>query len=1061
MSIGPSPKLYCLIAGCFLTFLGFLWLQALPSGQELYANVAKALDYFEAMRMQGGWPWWTASFNMGHSLSDSVTTFWTYFLIYLGYLIGGESFALTWTKLIGLVLTFVGGLGVFIYVREMISFYFNQKSHPKSVDLNHEMAVSSAWSEWAALAAALFYVVSPQMALRLGGSEHIVIAFSWAFPPWIFLSLHRLANQANMRDSLLLALSCAALTLTYVRTAAVFLPLILFYALWLWMSQRGENRMRLILYLFAAIGIYIFLAVAPLLPWLRESQWMAFFQFDPLDAWQNNFSFKTALSWIDRSGFAMTGMPESFKTNQGGFYLGIVPLASFILWMYQNRKRSDSTIISSIVHLFAGLTLFSFWLACGPKSILQGHFEFLSQAQYAMDWTVPFAWLGLIASCFLIYGLLPKKDYRPLLAFILIAIYLFLPAFKILQLIPLYKNLRAPWAFWEVGGTFCWAIASGISLAALLRHQVHTYKIRVLCFIFLIAIGLLDWSAYGKVFKQKGLSHEFWKDLREITEFLKRDPHSGRVNVVSGRYFYLALPQNTGRGLYAEAFHSHFALKQTRAMSLSNNHSPELLRLHLALMGVSHILLDKEDTSDMEESFWREIFPVAFENKHFALFLNEAALTPFFFGQNWFKVSNDLSIWPRELLWLLKYNYILVAEPKMEYPNQTGQITSSGELQVERGKEHQSPMPLQVYNQKITREKGGEINLPALPENGGWVVIPESYHPDWKAYDEARHSVQVERAFGGIMALFAQQGMTSLHLKFEPPNWYNGCMNLSVASWIICSFCWLGLAITNRKKERKAKLQVVSNFEELNQRQSIQKAAVILPTYNESENIKQQIDFILNADARLDLLIVDDHSPDGTADLVKSHSAYASRVHLLSRKGKLGYASACRDGMKEALSGSKEYDAFLTMDADGSHSTSDLPRLLEALERGADVAIGSRYKDGVRVKDWPFMRLLLSRFGGMYARNILGFPITDPTSGFKAVRREAVKAFLVETWHSKGYIYHVEMITCLLRKKFKIVEIPITFEQRQKGRSKLSFAIVFEASWRVWALLFRDIKTTK
>ena len=1046
--------LYLLFASCFFGTLSLFWLSQPPSGQELWANAAKAIDYFESMRAEDGWPWWTASFNMGQSLADSVTTFWPYLALDLGYLAGGESFILPWAKLVGLAGIFLGGLGLFFYVREITREAIEQSNGLVS-NLN-KLRVERV-HEWGALAAALFYIVSPQMALRLATSEHLVVALCWAFPPWIFLSLHRLARRASFKETLLLALSLAAMTLTYVRTAVAFLPLVTVYALWLLVEQPREQRRRFILSLVLAALAYSMLALLPMLPFLRESQWMAFFEFDPLREWQKSFSFKTALSWIDRCGFATQGMPETFRVDQGGFYLGIVPLGALIFWLCQygrHGKPMGSIPENRIIRFFSGLALFSIWLACGPKSILASHFEFLSQAQYAADWTIPVAWLGLLASCWFIYMLLPKTGWRPWLGACLIAVYLFLPGVACLQLIPLYKNLRAPWAFWEVGGTFAWAIAAGLALTMLLRERIRTPNMRAIAIISIMALGLLDWSGYGRAFARGGLSEQLWQDWTQVQEALRTDHRPGRVSVISSRYFYLSLPHATGRNLYAEAFHAHFALRWTRAMSLPASSSPDLLRLHLALMGVSHVLIDKADTADAEEGAWRELLPVVFENEHFALLANEAALSPFFLGQEWIAVSDDPGIWPLEFLWLLKYNYILIANPKEAYPSCAGQIDRSGQLALAEVNQRKSAPPLQVYNQPIPRKNESEIVIPSLPVNGGWVVVPEAYHPDWKAYHEGGRRLDVERAFGGLMAVFVPAGTRSLTLRFEEPGWYNLCMNMALGSWLVLSGLWSALCL--RRKVICLDSDDVSagkSADSLGGR--IQRAVVMIPTYNERENILQQIDALLQADARLDLLIVDDGSPDGTADAVKRHPSYGERVQVLSRGGKFGYASACRDGMSHALESARKYDAFLTMDADGSHDAVDVPRLLAALETGADVAIGSRYVQGARVRNWPLSRLLLSRIGGMYARTLLCLPVADPTSGFKAARRSAIRAFLKEPWCSKGYIYHIEMIVFLLKKHYSILEIPITFGQRRKGCSKLSWAIVLEAAWRVLALLGR------
>lgn len=230
----------------------------------------------------------------------------------------------------------------------------------------------------------------------------------------------------------------------------------------------------------------------------------------------------------------------------------------------------------------------------------------------------------------------------------------------------------------------------------------------------------------------------------------------------------------------------------------------------------------------------------------------------------------------------------------------------------------------------------------------------------------------------------------------------------------------------------------------------IQHALIVIPTYNESESILTLLKEILESDSRIETLIVDDASPDGTADMVEKH--FSQRVHVLRRKGKLGYASACREGFQWALQKEKKYDAVLIMDADGSHNPKDIPTLLQKLESGADIAAGSRYLDGVRVLNWPMSRLLLSAGGGVYVRCLTGLPLTDPTSGFKAIRRDALEKLKWSDFTSEGYSFNVETYYFAWKKGFKIIEAPIIFTERRSGKSKMTLHIMIEAALRVLKL---------
>jgi dolichol-phosphate mannosyltransferase len=226
-------------------------------------------------------------------------------------------------------------------------------------------------------------------------------------------------------------------------------------------------------------------------------------------------------------------------------------------------------------------------------------------------------------------------------------------------------------------------------------------------------------------------------------------------------------------------------------------------------------------------------------------------------------------------------------------------------------------------------------------------------------------------------------------------------------------------------------------------------ALVIIPTYNEKDNVGEVIPLALQQDSSLEVLIVDDHSPDGTAAIVAEMCRTNPRVHLLQRSGKMGLGTAYIAGFKWGLA--RGYDYFLEMDADLSHDPHEIPNFLKAMAE-ADLVLGSRYKDGVRVMNWPIRRLLLSRGAAFYVRLITGLPIADPTGGFKCFRRSVLEAIDLDKVRSNGYAFQIEMTYKAWMKGFNVREIPITFTDRYAGQSKMSGGIVREALRVVWIL---------
>lgn len=230
----------------------------------------------------------------------------------------------------------------------------------------------------------------------------------------------------------------------------------------------------------------------------------------------------------------------------------------------------------------------------------------------------------------------------------------------------------------------------------------------------------------------------------------------------------------------------------------------------------------------------------------------------------------------------------------------------------------------------------------------------------------------------------------------------------------------------------------------------IRKAVVVLPVYNESETINQVLAHILAASDIVDILVVDDNSPDGSGDMVRHHKNFQHRVFLLSREKKLGLGSAYKEGFFWAMA--REYDACVEMDADFSHDPNDIVRLFDALNAGADIAIGSRYIHGVRVLNWPLSRLFISVFASYYTRLLTRLPIYDTTSGFKAIRMEVLRTLDWSKFTAQGYGFQIEIHFYAWKKGFHLEEVPIVFTERRDGSSKMSSAIAIEAAWRVLSL---------
>ncbi|MCF8303170.1 MAG: polyprenol monophosphomannose synthase [Bacteroidales bacterium] len=232
---------------------------------------------------------------------------------------------------------------------------------------------------------------------------------------------------------------------------------------------------------------------------------------------------------------------------------------------------------------------------------------------------------------------------------------------------------------------------------------------------------------------------------------------------------------------------------------------------------------------------------------------------------------------------------------------------------------------------------------------------------------------------------------------------------------------------------------------------------VIIPTYNEKENIEGIIRKVCSLQSSFDILIIEDNSPDGTGDIVKKlMPEYPERLHIIEREGKQGLGTAYITGFKWGIE--KAYDFIFEMDADFSHNPNDLERLYQACQNGADVSIGSRYIKGVNVVNWPIGRVLLSYFASYYVRIITGMHIKDTTAGFKCYKRKVLESINLDKIKFTGYAFQIEMKYIAWKMGFNVVEVPIIFTDRTEGQSKMNKGIIKEAIWGVISLRLKGIK---
>lgn len=1011
----PLP-VFALFVAVYLSVLGFGWFRQGLTAGELIGHAAKIESILRLLR-SGDFAW-----SPDYMTGAPAVTLMSFAASVPAYApaLALVSDPIVAMKITGLALLALGGFAAYAFGARL--------------DRNG----------WTGFALGCAYLLSPQLLLRLGWQEHMTIVTAVPLVPLTFLALLRVAERGTPWDALLLAVSYSATLLAWSKMGATLAIPLAVFALWLFFS-RPECRGRLVRGALWSTPLVLLLGVVPLLPLFRERGLMTVFELDPFAQWQAAYSAKSATSWLDRDGSLLMMLPRSLHIDRGGYYLGIVGFLAVAWTAIRTWQAPRLDPRTTAVRIFAFIALLMFWISLGPRTVWQGHFEILASADALTDFAIPLHWLLLAAQGAFLFWCTPRCRWRTTIFLLVFGIYLFAPAFRLLEKFPLFSDLRAPDSFWILNGTFAWCVAAALAVVGLLATIPRT-SVRIVAAICALAAAAADFAPYFKPFRAEGLSSDLLSDYRKATDSLAAG--SGRVYPITGRYFPLDLPLTAGRPLSTEALNRYLMPTDTARMQRASRISATDLLTYMRLSGIGSLLVDRFDSgiSKSSEQWFRSLLPVSLENEGFLVLDNPRSLYPAFFAQSVTRAEPGYQEYV-DALELGALNHLVVANPLAT--NDTASLANAKTTDQARAEEGPEFTKLDASEDRTP----SSVRLNA-PGTAGWVVLSESWHPDWTVTVDGQPRA-VFRGAGGFPATFVRAADKTIEFRFRPPAWYSVCLVTGGIGWLF-ALCALVIVPVVPKARRRfyASPTATRHIPVPDDATPIARPLVIIPTYNEEGSITQILDAALAAGPAVHVLIVDDASPDGTAAKVRSHPAFGTRLHLLPRTGKLGLGSAYRDGFHWAMD--RGYDACIEMDADFSHDPADIPRLIEKLNDGFDAAIGSRYLDGVRVINWPQHRLLLSAGASRFVRAITGLPLTDATSGFKALRTSALRAIDWSQLRADGYGFQVELHWLLWAAGCRIAEVPIVFTERRVGQTKMTAGIAFEAAWRVIQLALRD-----
>ncbi|MEI6321692.1 MAG: hypothetical protein WCP60_01130 [bacterium] len=762
------------------------WIFEAPSREELFGDTGKLWDI-----SRGSITGWTPNFLMGGSLiihaSTAMATFLSNAVNFLfSWLVG----AFVAQKL--LVLSFIplSALSMWFFVRRIGG----------SVSL-------SGW-------VALLYILLPSIHVAIGIYEHWTVGLCFVFTPLILRGIVAVAEDGSPREIVGLGLAAGALALSYTKIAIVMSPMLL-----LWtaetLRQNPTHLKRTLIGYGGSMVVAVLTTIIFLLPASREFGFAAGFLFDPLDAWKHHYAFKTPLLWIDLWGSLTKGGDGNLIGDAAMFQIGLIPLAALSMALgLPSLAEWRATKLGRWFLILTACWLVSTWFASGPDGLLLGHINVLKTGQGLPDTTIPLLWLCSIWLGWLIYQtasqLLNSRSQAPdsdvqldgaeterggqdlptkiIVPALITMVVLLLPVFRIAELFPLFKDIRAPESFWSVGGFCCLAAAVGMAFWMLFTEVVNEGWRKPLAIIIGVLM-LIELYPVHSAYWTRGMDRKLFTDYDQAAAFLKTAPIPGRVHPLSGRYFYLTLPEKTGRAVDSESLLRHFQLKWVRHLEAAGNASGESLRTYLDLAGVAYILLDKTDpfSPKQMQDFFRSIYPVAFENKYFAVLENRNALYPAFLAHDFVALPSESYAMAPAALQLLPQNIVTVEQAAVNsaIPGFAGMAKGANQielLQSYQGKMGQPLARVPLVGNRMDDYQRMVYQLP--PTASGWLIVSEAYHPDWTVSIDGQPA-EVHRAEAALLSTYVPPGSHEVVFQFKAPSWYALCLTLGTLSWII------------------------------------------------------------------------------------------------------------------------------------------------------------------------------------------------------------------------------------------------------------------------------------
>jgi hypothetical protein len=495
----------------------------------------------------------------------------------------------------------------------------------------------------------------------------------------------------------------------------------------------------------------------------------------------------------------MNGAGPDVTSDASMFVIGFIPLLALSLGLgLASLQKWRQTSLGRWFLILVACWLVSMSFAAGPDGIFLGHWNLLKISQSMSNLSIPLLWLALSWLVWMVFQTahqLIGGSWKGALAITLI--FLFLPLFRIVEVLPLFKDIRAVECFWSIGGFCTLAAAAGMVsvpiFTELLPKRFFKTALVVGSLLFFVELYPIH-SAYWT----RGLASELFTQYDQALTFLKTAPLPGRVHPLCTRYFYLTIPEETGHGLTTETLLRHFELKWVRYFENAGMASGDTLKSYLNLAGASYIFIDKEDPliPKQTQNFYRSCYPVVFENQFFVILENQASLYPAFLARNFVALPPQSYVMAPAAFQLAPMNLLTVEMAQVDQGMLGFAGMSKGNSQLEllpAYREHGGAPFLRVPLTTSRLDNYNQMTYHVPPTVSGWLTVTEAYHQDWRATIDGE-PVPTYRAETALLSVYIPIGSTEIIFKFVPPFWYSLTLYIGILSWVITLGAFLFLS---------------------------------------------------------------------------------------------------------------------------------------------------------------------------------------------------------------------------------------------------------------------------